>query len=181
VDGDTSTNDSVFLIANGAAGGKPTRAGSREAAQFGEAVTCVCGDLSRRLVADGEGATKFIEIRVFGAASEADAQKVARAIAQSLLFKTAMYGKDPNWGRIVCATGYSGARVVEEKLQIAIGGVKIVSKGTPLPLPQEQLTSTVAGREILVEVGLGLGKGRARMYTCDISHEYVNINAHYTT
>ncbi len=181
VDGDTSTNDSVFLIANGAAGGKAIKPGSREAGQFCEAVTCVCDDLARRLVRDGEGATKFIEVLVSGAASDADAAKAARAIAQSLLFKTAMYGKDPNWGRIVCAAGYSGARFVEEKLQVTIGGVKIVSKGEPLPVSKEALAPTVAGREILIEVALGLGKGRARMYTCDLSHEYVDINAHYTT
>lgn len=181
VDGDTSTNDSVFLMANGAAGGKAIRAGSREAGRFREALTYVCDDLSRRLVADGEGATKFIEIRVAEAASDADAEKAARAIAQSLLFKAAMYGRDPNWGRIVCATGYSGARVVEEKLRISMGGVKIVSKGAPLPIPKKELARIVAGRNILVEVGLGLGKGCARILTCDLSHEYVNINARYTT
>jgi glutamate N-acetyltransferase/amino-acid N-acetyltransferase len=181
IDADTSTNDSVFLLANGAAGGPGITRRSRGASRFREALTHVCDELARRIVADGEGATKFIEIRVTGAASDQDAEKAARAIAQSPLFKTAMYGKDPNWGRIVAATGYSGARVREDQLRIAIGGVTVVSNGAPRKVAPNRLAGTVSGRKVTVDVALGLGAGRARIYTCDLSHEYVSINAHYST
>jgi len=181
VDGDMSTNDTVLLLANGAAGGRPIRLGSPAAARFRQALTSVCDDLARRMVADAEGATKFIEVRVAGAASDADAARVARAIAESPLFKTAMYGEDPNWGRIAAASGYSGARVDERKLRIVLCGTPVVRNGTPLHAPPRQLRAAVKRKNILVEVHLGLGGGRARIYACDLSHKYVDINAHYTT
>jgi len=181
VDGDTSTNDTVLLMAGGAAGGRPVVAGSRASRCFADALTVLCDDLAHQMVADAEGATKFIEIEVTAAASDRDAALAARAIAESPLFKTAMYGADPNWGRIAAATGYSGARVDEGRLRIALCGIPVVEGGLPLETPAETLRAAVQRKRVGVQVDLGLGGGCAHMYTCDLSHRYVDINAHYTT
>jgi len=181
VDGDMSTNDTVLLMAGGAAGGRAVAAGSRASRCFADALTALCDDLAHQMIADAEGATKFIEIEVTGAASDRDAALAARAIAESPLFKTAMYGADPNWGRIAAAAGYSGARVDEGRLRIALCGIPIVEGGLPLEAPAKTLRAAVRRKRVGVQVDLGLGGGRARMYTCDLSHRYVDINAHYTT
>ncbi|MCX7671874.1 MAG: bifunctional glutamate N-acetyltransferase/amino-acid acetyltransferase ArgJ [Anaerolineae bacterium] len=191
VDGDTSTNDTVLVRANGAAG-RELAAGSPQAAAFAAALADLCTDLAHQIVRDGEGATKFITVRVEGAASAADARRAAKAIANSPLVKTAFYGGDANWGRILCAVGYSGAAVDPDKtdLWIAAGAIphpapaadlQLVAGGRPLAGCEERASAIFAGQEITVVVRLGLGDGRATVWTCDLSHEYVDINGHYRT
>ncbi len=185
VDGDMSTNDTVLAIANGAAGQVDHHA-------FAVALTEVCTELAQQIVRDGEGATKFITVRVMGAANENDARVAAKAIANSPLVKTAFYGGDANWGRILAAVGYSGARVnpAEADLWIAPGTenatasharVQLVENGRPLAYSEETATRIFQGAEISVSVDLGLGRGHATVWTCDLSHEYVDINGHYRT
>jgi len=183
VDGDTSTNDTVLLLANGAAGPVDPHV-------FGTALTGLCTDLAQQIVRDGEGATKFITVQVTGAVSGADAHAAAKAVANSPLVKTAFYGGDANWGRILAACGYSGASIAPERaaLWIAPGrgdplllGLQLVSGGQPLEYSEAAASAIFAGAEIGVLVDLGLGSGRATVWTCDLSHEYVSINGHYRT
>jgi glutamate N-acetyltransferase/amino-acid N-acetyltransferase len=185
VDGDMSTNDTVLALANGAAG-------EVDAAEFAAALTGLCQDLAQQIVRDGEGATKFITIRVEGATSSGDARAAAKAVANSPLVKTAFYGGDANWGRILAAVGYSGAAVDPAKahLWIAPGTgdarlgedrLQLVDGGRPLSYSEEAATAVFAGSEIAVSVVLGLGEGSATVWTCDLSHAYVDINGHYRT
>ncbi len=189
VDGDTSTNDTVLVLANGAAGGHELRS-QTDLAPFTAALTALCTDLAQQIVRDGEGATRFITIRVIGAASHADARQAAKAIANSPLVKTACYGGDANWGRILCAVGYSGAAVEPARTDLWIaagtgdhGGtpLQLVAGGRPLHYPEAEASAIFAGPEITVVVGLGLGDGEATVWTCDLSHGYVDINGHYRT
>jgi glutamate N-acetyltransferase/amino-acid N-acetyltransferase len=188
VDGDMSTNDTVLLLANGATGSKRfAKAGSSSLSAF--ALTSLCTDLAQQIVRDGEGATKFIAIRVEGATSDADARIAAKAIANSPLVKTAFYGGDANWGRILAAVGYSGAAVEPGKadLWIAAGRgevtppLHLVHAGQPLSYSEEAASAIFAGPEIAVSVMLGQGEGQATVWTCDLSHDYVSINGHYRT
>jgi glutamate N-acetyltransferase / amino-acid N-acetyltransferase len=183
VDGDTSTNDTVLALANGAAG--PV-----DAAVFAAALADLCADLAQQIARDGEGATKFITIRVQGAASDAEARQAARSVAISPLVKTAFYGGDANWGRILAAVGYSGATVDPARagLWIATGtepatgeALQLVAAGQPLAYSEQAATAVFAGKEIAVLVELGLGPGQATVWTCDLSHEYVDINGNYRT
>jgi glutamate N-acetyltransferase/amino-acid N-acetyltransferase len=203
VDGDTSTNDTVLVLANGASG-RRLEAGSPELSTFASALTSLCTDLARQIVRDGEGATKFITVRVEGAASDADARAAAKAVANSPLVKTAFYGGDANWGRILAAVGYSGAEVdpTRADLWIAAGSggagegekgrrlplshsptpaLQLVSAGQPLDYSEAAASTIFAEKEIVVEIKLGLGDGQATVWTCDLSHEYVDINGHYRT
>ncbi|MCX6029559.1 MAG: bifunctional glutamate N-acetyltransferase/amino-acid acetyltransferase ArgJ [Chloroflexi bacterium] len=192
VDGDMSTNDTVLLLANGAAGAPDLRGfGNHEGlAAFASALTSLCTDLAQQIVRDGEGATKFITVRVEGAASDADARGAAKAVANSPLVKTAFYGGDANWGRILAAVGYSGAMVEPTRAELWVAGgsrgevtspLQLVSGGQPLPYAEAAATAIFAEREITVTVNLGLDMGQAIMWTCDLSHEYVDINGHYRT
>jgi glutamate N-acetyltransferase/amino-acid N-acetyltransferase len=238
VDGDTSTNDTVLVLANGASGvtvsggaGEWENAGMGEwenapalplshsptlsYVDFAAALTSLCTDLAQQIARDGEGATKFITVRVEGAASDADARAAAKAVANSPLVKTAFYGGDANWGRILAAVGYSGAEVdpTRADLWIAAGSgewgsraagerekgregerenaptrqlthspaLQLVRFGQPLAYSEEVADAIFAEKEIVVEVKLGLGDGQATIWTCDLSHEYVDINGHYRT
>jgi glutamate N-acetyltransferase/amino-acid N-acetyltransferase len=180
VDGDMSTNDTLILMASGAAGG--TRAlRPRELAAFGEAVTAVAGALARELVRDGEGATKLVTIEVRGARSAADADRVARQIANSPLVKTAFFGCDPNFGRIVMAAGKAGVALDLERLEVRMAGIRIASHGA---LHTDALAAAAARMkdpEFDLTIDLKLGKARASIMTCDFSYDYVKINAEYTT
>jgi glutamate N-acetyltransferase/amino-acid N-acetyltransferase len=176
VDGDSSTNDTVLLLANGASGAK-VRPGSAARA-FEDALIYVMGDLSKQIVRDGEGATKLIEVTVTGARSEAQAATAARAIANSLLVKCAIHGGDPNWGRILCAAGYSGVDLKPSKVKLQIGAVSVFKNGLPT---EAHAASEVAGKEVSIRLDLGVGRGKATVWTCDLSKEYVAINAHYHT
>lgn len=184
IDGDTSPNDMVLALANGAAAGPGVEAigpGHRAAAVFQAALTQVCTHLARELARDGEGATKLIEVRVEGAADEADARRVARAVAGSLLVKTAVHGCDPNWGRVLTAAGYSGARVREATCRLYLQGVRVFAGGLPEPFDEAALREALASHEVTIRVDLGLASGAATAWGCDLTQDYVRINAEYTT
>jgi len=178
IDGDGSTSDTVLLLANGASG---VMLCPQNEAIFCEALGRICQRLARAIVADGEGATKTVEIGVTGARSRADARMAARAVAESLLTKTAVFGADPNWGRILAAVGRSGAEVRPETTALAIGGVTLFRGGVPCEYDVAEAQSAMAGDEISIDIDLGIGDGRARMWTCDLSYDYVRINAEYHT
>ncbi len=181
VDGDTSTNDTVFLLANGAAENAPLATPGREADLFRNALFTVAADLAQAIARDGEGATRFIEVCVTGARSESDARKAARAIANSPLVKCAVHGGDPNWGRIICAAGYSGAPVIPERMKLRINGVLLFKGGMPTRVPPAQLKACMSPRDILIHLELGQGSAERTVWTCDFSKEYVTINADYHT
>jgi len=183
VDGDTSTNDMVAVIANGQAGNPPVRStDGQDWQQFYAALKTVCTELAQLVVRDGEGATKFLEINVTGALSFADAKCAAMAIAKSPLVKTAFFGQDPNWGRILCAVGYSGAQSQPDKTSLTIGDVTIVVNGQGADgFDTARLKQAMAAKDIVITVGLGLGAAAATVWTCDFSYEYVKINGEYTT
>ena len=178
VDGDTSTNDTLLVLANGASGVTPKGA---DLAAFEEGVRAVCADLARMIVADGEGATKVFEVRVRGAASPADARLAARTITNSNLVRTAIHGGDPNWGRVLAAAGRSGARVDDRKASVRIGDLFVYRSGAPLVVADADVRALFAADAIEIEVTLGLGDGEATAWGCDMSAEYVRINAEYMT
>ena len=179
VDGDTSTNDTAIVLANGMAGNRPIQKGTAAAKAFGAALEKVCASLAYQLVRDGEGATKVAIIRVEGAASAQDARAAARAVATSSLVKTALFGEDANWGRIACALGYSGAKVVPEKTDIQIGPMRLLEKGRPIPFSEARAKKILSKPTIAIAICLNLGKHSATYYTCDLTYDYVSINADY--
>jgi len=181
VDGDSSTNDSFIALANGAAGNSTLDARHKDADIFQEAFTYVATWLAKQIVLDGEGATKFVEVKVSRAASEEEACDCAAAIANSLLCKTAWFGADPNWGRIVDAAGYSGAKINKDNLQLYLQGVAAVQNGIAADTSEQALKDAVSGDEVKIELELGAGESEYTMWTCDLSYEYVNINAEYHT
>lgn len=182
VDGDCSTNDTVLFLANGVAGNRSLRPGHKDWARFVEAVRTVALDLARQIVRDGEGATKFVTVTVKGATTEADADRAARAVANSLLVKTSWFGMDPNWGRVIAAIGYSGAKVNTDRVDISFDGVAAVKGGRKAPgFALEQLEEVLRRPAFEIVANLRLGRGEATVYTCDCSYEYVKINASYLT
>jgi len=182
VDGDMSTNDTCLIMANGMAGNTPITAGSPEAVTFETLLSDVLLSLAKQIVKDGEGATKFVEIRVTGAASDAEAKQAALAIANSSLVKTAFFGQDANWGRIFAAVGYSGATVDQSRLSLCFDDVRMAMNGVFAGGDAEARgTEILKQKEFTVTVDLGLGTGSATVYTSDLSHEYVSINADYRT
>jgi glutamate N-acetyltransferase/amino-acid N-acetyltransferase len=182
VDGDESTNDSLFVMASGRAGNAKIVRPGAELDRFTEALTAVAVSLAKQMAADGEGATKFVTVNVRGAKSERDAEKAARAVAKSPLAKTAWFGKDPNWGRVLAAVGYSGAAVEERKTEIFYDKVWAFKRGRVADAGQlKKLAAVLAKPEFSVSVDLHLGEGAATIYTCDFSLDYVHINADYTT
>nr|WP_174822110.1 bifunctional glutamate N-acetyltransferase/amino-acid acetyltransferase ArgJ [Ruegeria arenilitoris] len=175
VDSDTSTSDSLLLCATGASGVEAT--GN---ADFARALESVMLDLAHQVVKDGEGATKFVEIRVTGAASDADAKVHGMAIANSPLVKTAIAGEDPNWGRVVMAIGKSGAAADRDTLSISFGDILVAEKGWVSPTYREEdAAAYMKGQELVIAVDLGLGEGKATVWTCDLTHGYIEINADY--
>ena len=175
VDSDTSTSDSLLVAATGASG--VDVAGSPE---FASALEAVMLDLAHQVVRDGEGATKFVTVTVEGAASDADARRVAMSIANSPLVKTAIAGEDANWGRIVMAVGKSGAEADRDRLSIRFGGIEVARDGYRAPEYSEEATSAyMKNQELEIGVGLGLGDGTATVWTCDLTHGYISINADY--
>lgn len=175
VDSDTSTSDSLMLCATGAAGVDAT--GN---ADFEDALHRVMLDLAQQVVRDGEGATKFVEIRIAGAASDADAKTHGLAIANSPLVKTAIAGEDPNWGRVVMAIGKSGAAADRDRLSIRFGDILVAEKGWVSPdYREEDATAYMQGQNLVIAVDLGLGDGQATVWTCDLTHGYIEINADY--
>lgn len=181
VDGDTSTNDMVLVLANGAAGNKPLQAGDPEAVLFETALQSLCIQLAKEIARDGEGATKLVEIQVAGARTDDDARTVARTISRSNLVKTAVYGEDANWGRILCASGYSDAFVDPNRIDIYLGDLQVARGGEPCPFDEEKASEILREPEVTIRVDLGVGEHRATAWTCDLTYEYVKINASYRT
>jgi glutamate N-acetyltransferase / amino-acid N-acetyltransferase len=181
VDGDSSTNDSFLVLANGAAGNEPVRAASVEAERLESGVLRVAQELARAIARDGEGATKLITVKVFDATSATEAREAARAVAASSLVKTAVHGGDPNWGRIVCALGYSGAELALDRLHLTVGGLVVFERGAGVDVDLTAVRRAFEQPEIEIVAKLGLGDGRAEAWGCDLSEEYVRINADYTT
>ncbi|MBM3489115.1 MAG: bifunctional glutamate N-acetyltransferase/amino-acid acetyltransferase ArgJ [Alphaproteobacteria bacterium] len=182
VDSDTSTSDTVLLFATGQV---PlpraiARAGDPLLRDFRAKLLEVCQELAQQIVRDGEGAQKFVEIRVGGAASKAAARRIGLAVANSPLVKTAIAGADANWGRVVMAVGKSGEKADRDRLSIRMGGVTIAERGYPHPdYREEQVRPHMRGREILIEVDVGIGTGSATVWTCDLTHGYISINGDY--
>ena len=185
VDGDTSTNDTVFLLASGAAGGDEIEQGSAAFAAFAGGVEAVARSLARQQAADGEGASTLITCQVSGAPDHAQARAVAREVVRSSLVKAAIHGRDPNWGRIAAAAGNAtlagGAVPVEtERLAIGIAGVPVFD-GEPLPFDKAALSQAMAATEVLLRLDLGLGDGRGEAFGCDLTEQYVLENSAYST
>jgi glutamate N-acetyltransferase/amino-acid N-acetyltransferase len=181
VDGDSSTNDTLLLLANGAADNAPIQAGSPEADLLESALLEVSRELARAIARDGEGATKLITVRVTGAVDDVQGRLAARAVASSSLVKTAIHGGDPNWGRIVCALGYSGADLALDRLTLQVGGLTVFTTGAGVEVDLAAVRHSFEQPEIEIAAELGLGPGQAEAWGCDLSEEYVRINADYTT
>jgi glutamate N-acetyltransferase/amino-acid N-acetyltransferase len=181
VDGDTSTNDSLFILANGRAGNVLITAESAGFATFLEALTTVCVELAKMMAKDGEGATKFVTITVTGAASEAEALQAGKAVAGSNLVKTALFGEDANWGRILCAVGYSGIDFDPERVEIALGGLPVYQGGMGLAFDEAKAKEILSQKDILITINLNRGGASADLWTCDFSYDYVKINGSYRT
>lgn len=182
VDGDMSTNDTVLLLASGVSGVTITEA---ELPVFVELLRGVCVDLAKKIARDGEGATKLVEIRVTGASNPTMAHRVADSIACSPLVKTAIHGNDPNWGRVVCAAGYSGAEIDPDTLTLDFGlgaeQIRLVQGGMPLVVDLDAASQLLRRENVYITLDLGLGSAATTVWTCDFSKEYVEVNAHYTT
>ncbi len=182
IDGDTSTNDTVLLLASGASGVEITASDTKAGTKFRSALAEVCTSLAKQIVSDGEGVGHVVELQIEGAPSDADALTVAKSIAHSMLVKTAWAGADPNWGRLMAAVGYSGVALDAEKIAIWFGDLPICVNGGRAPEYDEGAAHAyLEQREYSIRIALGLGEGRCRFWTCDLSAEYVRINAEYST
>jgi len=181
IDGDTSPNDMVLIMANGLAGNKPISQGSRQADAFQQALDQVCIYLAKRLARDGEGASKLIEVTVSGAITIAEARLAARTVVSSSLVKAAVHGSDPNWGRIIAAVGRSGVEVMESKIDLHIGSVCLIKAGQRLPFDREEVIAVLRSNDVPISLQFNLGTATATAWGCDLSEEYVTINSQYTT
>lgn len=185
VDGDTSTNDTVAVLASGLAGNAEITSENEDFRAFSEGLAAVCERLARMLAKDGEGATKLLECKVSGAASEKDAKIIAKSIITSSLVKTAMFGADANWGRILCAIGYAEADVdvakVDCSLESVAGKVEVCKNGAGIPFSEDVAKTVLSENEIVIDVKLRDGDGFAKAFGCDLSYEYVRINGDYRT
>ncbi len=177
VDGDTSTNDTVVVLANGAS--EVAIEDARSGHLFEKGMMLVCEELAKRIARDGEGATKFVEIVVRGASDFNAARRAAKSIAHSPLVKTAFYGEELNWGRILCAVGYSGVPFDLEKISLSLNGIPIFTKGSPVGSTRSRAEKAMKNRELIIELDLAGGDSEARVWTCDLSRKYVDINASY--
>jgi glutamate N-acetyltransferase/amino-acid N-acetyltransferase len=181
VDGDQSTNDTVAILANGESNNELINCKDDNYYKFLEVLEDLAKYLAQQIVRDGEGATKFVEIEVINALTLQDANLITRSIANSQLVKTALFGEDPNWGRIVAAVGYSGGQVELDRLEIEINGESLLVDGQPVLEDADKLRNLLAMDEIKIKVSLNMGQGRYKIWTCDLSYEYVKINAEYHT
>src|SRR3989338_7769831 len=181
VDGDMSTNDMVLILANGQAKNKLIVKGTKDFRAFESALESLFLSLAKMMIKDAEGATKFVEINVAGAASERDARMVAKSVAGSTLVKTALFGGDPNWGRIAAAAGYSGARVDMWKMKIRLGNLLVLQGGGGAQKDEKAAARILAKSQVPITVDLGVGKHGATAYTCDLSTDYVIFNSAYRT
>lgn len=181
VDGDMSTNDMVIVLANGEANNAKITEENADYQIFFEKLMMLCTELAKQIAADGEGASKFLTINVRGAKSFADAKTVGMAIANSPLVKTAFFGEDPNWGRVICAVGYSGADMVPEKTVVKFGGITIFANGTGATYDEKALAHVMKQKDIVIDIELNMGQEDATVWSCDLSYEYVKINGEYHT
>ena len=181
IDGDTSTNDTLLLLANGLAGNETISSGTEQAEVFQRALEGLCIHLARAIARDGEGATKLFEVAVQGAPDKATARQVARTVVSSPLVKSAIYGNDPNWGRIVAAAGRSGVEIVESKIDLYLHSICLVRAGRPQPFDHNEAVKYLRQSEMPFILNLNLGSGSATAWGCDLTEEYVKINSHYTT
>lgn len=179
VDGDTSTNDTLVLMASGEAGGSLVEPGSAAYGEVLGAVRVVCAELAAMIARDGEGATKLVTVNVTGAVDDREAHAAARAIAESPLVKTALFGNDANWGRVAMAVGNSGARIDPGRVAIRFAGIEVCRDGEAVPFDEDEAFSALDTSEVCVAVDLGMGSGVATVLTCDLSYEYVRINGEY--
>lgn len=181
VDGDMSTNDMVIVLANGEANNAKITEENADYQIFFDKLIMLCTELAKQIAADGEGASKFLTINVKGAKSFADAKTVGMAIANSPLVKTAFFGEDPNWGRVICAVGYSGADMVPEKTVVKFGGITIFANGTGATYDEKALAHVMKEKDIVIDIELNMGQEDATVWSCDLSYEYVKINGEYHT
>lgn len=184
VDHDTSTSDMVLVLASGDAGNSMLSEGSAETACFAEALEGLCGDLAEQVITDGEGVTRVFEVEVIGAKHQADAEKVGHTVTGSPLVKTAIHGADPNWGRLVMAVGRSGASIKPERLGLSIAGIEVCRGGLPVDLDtptRSRLEQAMRSDRVVLRLELGMGDATTRWLGCDLSREYIAINADYTT
>ena len=181
IDGDTSTNDTLLVLANGAAGAPPIRSGTAAHRAFSKALEEICHSLALQIVADGEGAQRVIEIDVRGTKTESAARKIAQTIATSPLVKTAFAGGDPNWGRIFAAAGRSGVKFDPNRVEIHLAGIPVLRAGQPLDFNERAASNRLLEPNVLLIVNLHAGRASARYWTCDFTAEYVRINASYRT
>ena len=181
VDSDTSTNDSAFLLATGEAPCEPIGVSSAAYPAVAAAIRAACTELARQIAADGEGATKLVTVNVVGAASAADADACARAIANSPLVKTAVFGHDANWGRVAAAAGKCGVPFDQSRVDIDFMGVPVCRGGLTVPMDEDEMLARFEAPEVVITVGLGMGEASTRVWTCDLTHDYVTINGDYRT
>ena len=181
VDGDMSTNDTVIVMANGEAGNPKITEKNSDYEKFYATLKEMCIELSKKIAADGEGATKFLTIHVHGADNFADAKQVGMSVANSPLVKTAFFGEDPNWGRVICAVGYSGVKISPEKTVIKFGDVPVYAHSVGAKFDNAALRKVMAEHDIVIDIDLGEGDSEATVFSCDLSYGYVKINGEYTT
>jgi len=179
VEGHTSTSDTVLLLANGASGASCDDATTTN--RFQDALNDVCSELAQEIIRDAEGAEHFVRVEVTGLNSESDARRIAKVVCESPLVKTAMTGNDPNWGRIVSAAGYAGVPFHEQGVSLRINGVLIYEQGQPTTYDEKALSLQMATGEVCIQLGFSLGKCGITYWTCDLTTEYIRLNAEYTT
>ncbi len=181
VDGDMSTNDTVQLLANGLAGNVMIKEKGKDFENFKKNLNSISDELAKMIVLDGEGANKFVEVKVKKAKTKADAKKIAEAVASSLLVKCAVLGGDPNWGRVASSAGASGVNFNPDKIEIILDGVVYFKNGKTLPHENRKRSSVFKGKDVKIEVSLNAGKAEASFFSCDISKKYITLNSYYTT
>ena len=181
IDGDMSTNDMAIVLANGAAGNPKITEKNADYETFKETLLALCQGISEKIAADGEGATKFITVHVKGAKSFTDAKTVGMSVANSPLVKTAFFGEDPNWGRVICAVGYAGVPMNPNHTTVKFGGIPVYADGMGVSYDADALRTVMTAHDIVVEVDLKDGDAEAKVWTCDFSYEYVKINGEYHT
>ena len=179
VDGDTSTNDMVIVLANGLAGNEPLTPEHPDWPVFIELLKNTCKDLAKQIARDGEGATKLIEVEVTGAKTNEDAKKAAKAVVASSLLKSAVFGTDANWGRIIAAVGYSGADIDPDKIDISLGDIQLLDKSETTGYSEEEATEYLQNDTVNIFVDLNIGDGQGKAWGCDLTYDYVRINASY--
>lgn len=181
IDGDMSTNDMAIVLANGAAGNAEITEKNADYATFKNTLQEICQGLARRIASDGEGATKFLTVNVHGTKSFADAKTIGMSVAKSPLVKTAFFGEDPNWGRVICAVGYAGVPMDPKKTVVKFGGITVYANGVGAEFAEDALRKVMEEHDIVIDIDLGDGDSEATVWTCDFSYEYVKINGEYHT